>query len=623
MTASRHLLSVIILSILSLFLFNSCFPTRSDDNEHIQENTDPEENDVEIDTLPDEYDTIPQFLVSESSIDSLFNVLIKRVESMENVENSDDVFNTDFLSLKKGFATAISKKPSHAKANYGFIISAIGAINTSEKIKKVVDSIQAYIEDVDNYDYLEEPFFYDDLPDRGLAKRKQAGNTPVPVLRKETSKKPLVKNIFDRKGIEGLGYVLWAKSAKIITAQTAKPAFPSFVTVSFIQKAIEEDIIPKLDEIVAACNRLEQNDLSLMVTAFEETFELDLGDILFLEALVRLTRAGLGIFTTYNMDLQSTDGSSIIKLIEEYEDIDEIEVKYNYKLRNDTLFCLRVSNAEKHTSKFADVVQYNLQRSDFLKIRQANHDWVYNDLKKVPELIKASLKAMKEETDRQEDDLVPAGEIFGMNADMADISNEMYEDGISPSLASKFASPEALMDFITEILTKEFTFNERVEGYDVSMTIDLSKWFTNPVSDLKALFPKYRLPQKQDRVTSYAKKYYDNWGGSSIHAHTNDVIDIPPSMIASTTVDSDCMYVRLNTDYTVTMTIDSVIYCTPVFLINDSGNNLPIEKMIDGYDDVEVLRECFPYFNDYTVNGLFPKMTTRTSWIDFISQFYK
>lgn len=161
---------------------------------------------------------------------------------------------------------------------------------------------------------------------------------------------------------------------------------------------------------------------------------------------------------------------------------------------------MKVISLEKKTSRFADVVQYNLKRSDFLTIRRANHEWVHNDLKMVPELIKAGLKSMKTETDRQEDDLIPAGEIFSLNEDMADISSELIKEGISPAMAGRFSSPEALMDFITELLTKEFTFSETIDGYDITMTVNLSNWFTNPVSDLRSLYPKYRLTDKQDRV---------------------------------------------------------------------------------------------------------------------------
>lgn len=623
MPVSKHFFSSVLLLTLSVFLFNSCFPTKSDESEkkEDQEINDPIDIDIDTDSLPEDIDT--NFAVNESSIDSLFDVLIKRVESLEEAETPDDIFNTDFVSIRNGFATAVSEQPAHAKANAGFIISSICAVNTSENIKKAIDSIQSYIEAVDNYYNEEELVLYKKRPEHVTAKQKLQGNKKQLPLKKSASKKPLITNVFNSKGIEGLGFVLLAESPKIIAAQTEKPSFPSFLTVSFIQKIVEEDIIPRLNDVISACNRLGQNEMSLVLTAFDETFELDKGDILLFEAGIRLARAGLGIFTTYSMDIQSTDGSSIINLMNEYDDMDAGESKCVYRLQNDSLVCLWIYNDEEYTGRFADVVQHNLKRSDFLKIRSANHEWVYNDLKMVPELIKASLKSMKEENDRQEDDLIAAGEFFNLDADMADISIDMINDGISPSLAARFNSPEALMDFVTEILTKEFTLNETIDGYNITMTVDLSKWFTNPVSDLKTLFPKYRLSQTQDRVTSYTYRYYDVWEGNSFYANPDDVIDIPTSMIASKETYSDHQYVTLNTNYAVTVWVDSVIYCTPLYLIDDSGKDLPFAKIEGIIDDVQILREYFPFFNDYTFNGLFPKMTTRASWIDFLSQFYE
>lgn len=623
MFLSTRVLTSVLLT-LSIFFFQSCFPTKSDEKQDEQEVVDPIETDIKSDDLPENID--PKFVVSENSIDSLFNVLVKRVESLENVEAPDDVFNYDFASIQNGFATAISKQPSHAKANVGFIISSICALNTSNNIKKAVDSIQSYIEDVDSYYYEEDPYSYDDdwYYDDFLAKRKILRNSQLTSasLKKQSSSGSVISNIYKSKGIEGLGYVLLAQTPQILVAQTKKPSFPSFLTINFIQKTVEDDIIPRLNEVLSACKRLEQNNISLSLTSFDETFELDNGDILLFEAGIRLVRAGLGLFTTYNMDFLSSDGSHIVNTINSYEESD-YSAQRTYKFRNDTLICLNTINEEHYSGKIADLVQYNLKRSDFLKIRQANHEWVYNDLKMVPELIKSSLKSMKEETDDQDDDLIAAGNIFDITSDMADISSEMQEKGFSPSLASRFVSPEALMDFVTEILTKEYTFSESIDGYNIEMTINISKWFTNPVNDLKTLFPKYRFSQKQDRITSYTDKYYENWSDNTIYVDPEDIIDIPETMITSSEEDNWGKVITLAQDYSVTLFIDSVIYCSPLFLIDDAGKDIPQQETEDIFYYKQALKKYFPYFNDYTVNGVFPRMTSRSAWIDFLSQFYE
>jgi len=58
-----------------------------------------------------------------------------------------------------------------------------------------------------------------------------------------------------------------------------------------------------------------QNEMSLVLTAFDETFELDKGDILLFEAEIRLVRAGLGIFTAYNREILTLDGTPVIDII--------------------------------------------------------------------------------------------------------------------------------------------------------------------------------------------------------------------------------------------------------------------------------------------------------------------
>jgi hypothetical protein len=42
-----------------------------------------------------------------------------------------------------------------------------------------------------------------------------------------------------------------------------------------------------------------------------------------------------------------------------------------------------------------------------------------------------------------------------------------------------------------------------------------------------------------------------------------------------------------------------------------------------GKDEItkEDINACFPYFNDYTMRGIFPEMATRQKWIDLVSVF--
>lgn len=365
--------------------------------------------------------------------------------------------------------------------------------------------------------------------------------------------------------------MLLAESPKILVAQTKKPSFPAFMKVSFIQGIVENDIIPRLNEVVSACKRLESNNVSINLNAFDEDFELDIGDIYMFEAGIRLVRAALGFFITYDMDIYSPDGSNTMKWIDNLYDT-YTESPCVYRLQGDTLREIWLYDDTKYTESICDVMQYNLKRSGFLCIRRENHEAVYEDLLAVPQLVKTGLESIKSETDDQEDDLITGGGIFDFEEDMADFSTEMIEEGFSSDLAKHFQSPGSLMDFITDILTNEYTFSETIDGYDITVTVNLSNWFNNPVEDLRTLYPKHRLLKGDDRyvsMTSVWDKYSTD--DNSFYVYENDVIDIPESKIASITDDTwGGKEVILNENYSYYIIIDSTVSCMPIILIDNN-----------------------------------------------------
>ncbi|NLW33086.1 MAG: hypothetical protein GXY77_16705 [Fibrobacter sp.] len=613
-----------------LVVFQSCFPTKSEDeneDEGYKEQKDPTEITSDPEDLPENGD--PDADVSSNGIDSMFSLLVKRVETLEEAEDHNDFFNKDFESLRKGFATAVSQKPDNEKANIGYIVSAVCALNTSNSLKMAIDSMDAYIKAVDEY-YYEDPEYVDYYVKNRtdiLAKRKSRNSKKSSLAKTNAVFSSTSKNIFAKSfqkfGIQGLGRVLLAESPKILVAQTKKPSFPAFITINFIQGIVEDDIIPRLNEVVSACKRLESNNVSINLNAFDENFELDVGDIYMFEAGIRLVRAALGFFITYDMDLYSPDGSSTIKWIDNLYD-NYTEGRCVYRLKGDTLHEIWVYDVTKYTEPLCDVMQYNLKRSGFLCIRRENHEAVYEDLLAVPQLVKTGIESIKSESDDQEDDLITGGGIFDFEEDMADFSTGMIEEGFSSDLAKHFKSPGSLMDFITDILTNEYTFSETIDGYDITMTVNLSNWFTNPVEDLRTLYPKHRLLKGDDRyvsMTSVRDKYSTD--DNSFYVYENDVIDIPESKIASITNDEwGNKEVILNNYFSYCIVIDSTVSCMSYSLVDDDGNDITFEMIEEIFNDQQALEKYFPYFNDYTINGLFPKMEDRSDWIDFCSRFY-
>ncbi len=622
----RYLLSCVL--TVTVVVMQSCLPTKSEEEEKKNNPTQNQPNNPIItpsnpsnnpEDLPSDIDSDTD--VSETGIDSLFNLLVKRVENLENAQGYNDIFNADFESLRRSFGAAVNSKPNHGKANIGFIVSSVCALNTSSDLKKIVDSLDAYFTAYDEY-YYDDNYYYDyevTTPNSPRAKTTARSQSLSRKTRASTKRNTL-SNTFDKFGVEGIGRVLLAETPKILMTQTQPPSFPRFLNFSFVQKIVENDVMPRLNDIVSACKRLEQSDLSIELTAFEETVEIDVGDIYLFEAGIRLIRAGLGYFTTYNMDIHAPDGSNSMKWLDDLVNGESYSDRYNiYRLNGDTLKRIYVSEVDEFTEKVTDLIQHNLQRSDFLAIRSANHQLVYSDLLAVPELIKEGIASMKNESDGQENDLIPAGDIFNLDADMVDLSQKLSQEGFSPKLTERLSSPEALMDFVTELLTQEYTFDENIDGYQVSFTINLSSWFTNPVEDLKTLYPKHRIPKGDDRYVTQVYEYTDYYSYDMVIFFEGDIIEIPESMIEEQTSN----YIRLKEAYLMTHYIDSITSCVPVILVDDAGKDISYDRMMDVFDDQQALEQCFPYFEDYTFNGIFPRMTSRSAWIDFISQFYE
>jgi hypothetical protein len=98
------------------------------------------------------------------------------------------------------------------------------------------------------------------------------------------------------------------------------------------------------------------------------------------------------------------------------------------------------------------------------------------------------------------------------------------------------------------------------------------------------------------------------------------ILDIPSSRIDSiVTTEWGDTEVLLNTTYTCRGWRDSVRTCIPVVLVDDAGNDVDYETIEAAWDDRASLQAGFPYFTDYTMGGVFPEMTTRQAWVDFIA----
>ncbi|MBD3346893.1 MAG: hypothetical protein GF401_17700 [Chitinivibrionales bacterium] len=402
--------------------------------------------------------------------------------------------------------------------------------------------------------------------------------------KKQTSTKHqstgIISETFAATGMTGLGNILLAETPTIIMAQAEPPSFPRFLTVSYIQNIVKTEILPILNEVLAAIGRLQnRSDMSLVVTIFEETGEIDKGEIYLLESAVRLSRAMLSMFCIYDFDIYSPDGSKDMRWIDDYVSLvqnTEEHEKLKFRLSRDTLYETCTYDQTQLSCELSDIISYNLTRNGFLTMQNNYFDAVYNDLKAVPRAIKNALSSIRAETDNQNDDILIRTDIIDLDADMASIQSDMLNEGISEDLAGKFSSPEALMDFISTLLTQPYTFNETIDSTPITIRVDLSKFFTNPAADLKTRWPKYKLVSGDNRIvsTNYEYSNWSSWRDSTIHYdsfyYDTVIMDIADHQIDSVyTSDWGYTTVILKNGYTTHVQSDSTLTCVPYKLIDD------------------------------------------------------
>jgi hypothetical protein len=249
----------------------------------------------------------------------------------------------------------------------------------------------------------------------------------------------------------------------------------------------------------------------------------------------------------------------------------------------------------------------------------------------VPEKIKSGLDAIKAEEDDQENDLLKVSMVDDANGDMVDLKSELMEEGLSEDFADNFSSLENIMDFISEILSGPYSFEETIDEKQVSITIDLSSFFTNPVEDLRTLLPYHTWTNKdewlQPDVYSWEE---DHYGYMIMHNGENEdpdtlyyfdvyddedvVVNFDESFVDSivtTEWGSKQYYISQPINYHVY--IDSSYYFDGLRLTNEDGDIIDNETIDEQIEN----GTFFPYFKDYTLNGMFPEMT-REKWLDLL-----
>jgi hypothetical protein len=530
--------------------------------------------------------------------DSLMALLIERIESIGDLEGPSELKAIDFISLRNGFEAIIAVDPERPKANVGFMVSALASLNTDQKIWNLADSLDAYFSEFSS----------------------------------EPEDPALMKAAMKKGGVVTLGKVLATKTPALVKTAAEKPSFPKMITMSYIQEIMEQSIFPVVASVLQAAARVEAlEDASVLISVDGDEYEVDKGEVYILDAYLHLYQAYMFLLCAYDMDLYAAPDRQDYSWVDTLVNLDG-----NYSeviaLSGDTL--LRISKGEeglKAIETMVKTVKYNLEeRQSFMTIKRPYHEGAYESFKAIPLKITAGLAAIKAETDDQENDLLQISMIDDANGDMLDFSSDMETEGFSAAFAENFSSIEKLMDFITSILNGPYEFEETIDGKAVAMTIDLSAFFKNPVEDLRALLPHYTWTDEAEWVgmDSYSEEYQsssrtirfnvaDETYDTLYYFYVYDdatVVDIDESLIDSVEVTE-----WGETKYFITapinyiMNIDSSYYFNALCLTDEDGTIITDAQMEEQMNN----GTFFPYFDDYTLHGVFPGMT-RAKWIDLI-----
>lgn len=536
--------------------------------------------------------------------DSLVHAFIDRLESIDSLEGPDELNTIDFISIRNGFEAILDVDSTRITSNIGYMLTAIASLNVNPRIWELVDSLDAYFSSLD-----------DDEKD----------------VEGEASESELFAKAMQNGGVLALGKAMAVKTPQVLQAATQNPSFPKFITISYLQNMIERDFIPVLANVQLAAGRVENySEGSMKLTVDEETVEIDKGEVFLFDASVHLVQAYLLMLCTYDMDLFTSAAKKDYSWIDSMVAIDH-DGEQLFTLSGDTLFEINNWKGDKESMiTMTSVFQYNLEdRESFMTIRRPFHTLAHHCLLAVPEKIKGGLDAIKAETDNQDDDIIKIAYIDSANQEMVSLSEEMVEEGVSEELAAHFSSVDSLLDFVNDLLSGPVTFDEVIDEKQVSMTVDLSSFFTNPVEDMRDLLPYYTWTNKEEwagmETDMWLNTYYDR---EFVHDNEGEIIDtlytfyvyddkatvaIDESVIDSVVDEYGTKKYYINQPINYHAYVDSSFYFNALRLTDPEGNVLDEDTMEEMMDN----GTFFPYFDDYTFNGLFPEMT-RDKWLDLL-----
>jgi hypothetical protein len=462
----------------------------------------------------------------------------------------EDIKDLDMTEMRTGFEAALAEDDGSGIGHLGLALVTMMELNYSQQLWAFLDSLEAHVADNGPDDPV--------VPPMNLA-------TPL------------------RDGLIGHQFRILAEAPLALVAQTAE--LPDNLTMTELQRILNEDLLPRIAVALDHLAEVEADaDFEYQGVVDDEDFEIDLGEVYFFDASLRVLRSGLRVLLGYNLELTDLDGSYDWLL-----DLEDIDRGYDTYVVEDTvphdiLHLYQVWERAQSDSLALALLHTNLvEDGPLLTLRddpysgQTMLQQAGVDLNTAVDKLEAAVSYIRAESDNQGDDVIHLSLLTDWDTDI-----DECED--CPNFTAGWDEIEDVIAWIREVLDGPYLLEENIDGRDISVTVDLYQFFSDPVDDWKTLLPAHEWnPADQWLVREVHPIYWFDHDFNNDFTFWHRGPDMEESEEVTVSGISRVYF------YDVSESIDE-----PMTLLDDLGFPL--------------VTDVLPYFPDYTFHGLLPGM---------------
>lgn len=500
----------------------------------------------------DDDPVVPDPDLTEAEADSVSGEMFAAMmDSLENLEDLDDIQSADMSDIRAGLQAVLNDYPNHGLANLGMAAVKTMEVGADPTMWNAMDSL------------------FDQLGDRRPPRAERTLGKPAAQQFRLITEAPLLMAFTQRD-------------------------FPVSLTAPVLQRYIHDWIIPKVNDILDHIETAEnQTDFSYQFEVDGDMYEIDLGEVYLLDALVTGLRAGLRMTLPYDLDLQhpTLGWDWILELGDDVEfDYDVVDGPAGM---GDSLFTTTIRSADSAVLLMETLQHQLAPGSDFLALRTTGGGSPYNGdtqlglaheglLDMLMELENA-VAFIQAETDDQDDDIISIDMLAMLDAEIVECTDcpEEWED------------IQSVIDWIETLLTEPFEipldFGDRAPA---SIVIDISAFFGDPgmgvapaIPDWKAVLPYHAWRPAGEWVET---DEWDSWWNPS-----NGEVWIWDD-------EADEQLYFTDIDY-----VEQYYY--------EEYLNQPIDFLDGPGGDIIDMDVEMPHLPDYMFGGIFPEMD-RQDW---------